>query len=232
MERARHYLELMWSDLPPEQAIASVLDVGAGDAYFAGLVAQKHDVPVLCVDTEYTGQTADTGDQRITLTTELPAGRHFDAVFALDVLEHVPEPHAFLSEIKSRMHPGSRLLVAVPAHPRLFTSHDTMLGHRVRYTRRALHAELEEHFRIIGHGSLFSSLLLPRAIQKGLEKAGRDRAPQGVGAWHGGPGVTRAVSAALRADARVGLVASRLGVPWTGLSLWALCSPDAVDAPR
>jgi hypothetical protein len=34
--------------------------------------------------------------------------------------------------------PGGRLVVSVPAHPRLWSRHDEVNGHRRRYTRRSL----------------------------------------------------------------------------------------------
>jgi hypothetical protein len=44
----------------------------------------------------------------------LPAGRTFDAVVMLDLLEHVTEPRGFLAAVRARLRPGGRLLLMVP----------------------------------------------------------------------------------------------------------------------
>jgi 2-polyprenyl-3-methyl-5-hydroxy-6-metoxy-1,4-benzoquinol methylase len=44
----------------------------------------------------------------------LPAGRRYDAIAMLDLLEHVPAPVPFLREVATRLKPGGRLLVMTP----------------------------------------------------------------------------------------------------------------------
>jgi 2-polyprenyl-3-methyl-5-hydroxy-6-metoxy-1,4-benzoquinol methylase len=44
----------------------------------------------------------------------LPAGRRYDAVAMLDLLEHVPAPVPFLREVAARLKPGGRLLIMTP----------------------------------------------------------------------------------------------------------------------
>jgi hypothetical protein len=39
--------------------------------------------------------------------------------------------------------PGGHLVVSVPAHPRLWSRHDEVNGHRRRYTRKTLRASAE-----------------------------------------------------------------------------------------
>lgn len=72
----------------------------------------------------------------------------FDAVLALDVLEHLDDDSAGLREAFRLVKPGGLLLITVPALPSLWGSQDLVSEHRRRYTRRSL-----EH--------LFSSAGLP-----------------------------------------------------------------------
>lgn len=62
-------------------------------------------------------------------------------VTALDLLEHVDD-RAALDEIARVLKPGGRLLASVPRWPGLWSAHDVALGHRRRYRRSELAAEL------------------------------------------------------------------------------------------
>src|SRR3954469_20652448 len=64
----------------------------------------------------------------------------FDLVTCLDVIEHTDDDVAALSDLRRVTRPGGRLVVSVPAHPRLWSRHDVVNGHRRRYTRRSLTA--------------------------------------------------------------------------------------------
>jgi SAM-dependent methyltransferase len=67
----------------------------------------------------------------------------FDLVTCLDVIEHTDDDVAALRELRRVARPGGRLVVSVPAHPRLWSQHDVMNGHRRRYVRRTLRAAAE-----------------------------------------------------------------------------------------
>jgi len=66
--------------------------------------------------------------------------RGFDAVLALDVLEHLDDDAAGLREAARLVAPGGMLLVTVPALPSLWGRQDVVSEHRRRYTRRTLEA--------------------------------------------------------------------------------------------
>jgi len=120
------------------------------------------------------------------------------------------------------------LVVSVPAHPRLFTSHDTALGHHRRYTRTSLHTLLEPHFTIDRAGSLFTSLLAPRTLSAGVERL---RPPTGTptidSAWNHGPTLTKLITSTLSLDARMGLATANHRWRPAGLSEWVVCRPKA-----
>jgi SAM-dependent methyltransferase len=67
----------------------------------------------------------------------------FDLVTCLDVIEHTDDDVVVLTELRRVTRPGGHLVVSVPAHPRLWSRHDEVNGHRRRYTRRTLHAAAE-----------------------------------------------------------------------------------------
>ena len=56
-----------------------------------------------------------------------------DVVLLNDVIEHVPDDHALLESVVSRMKPGANLIVTVPADMKLWSPHDVSMGHFRRY---------------------------------------------------------------------------------------------------
>src|SRR3954452_12768366 len=59
----------------------------------------------------------------------------FELVTCLDVIEHTDHDVTALAELARVTKPGGRLIVTVPAHPRLWSRHDDLNGHRRRYPR-------------------------------------------------------------------------------------------------
>jgi len=64
-----------------------------------------------------------------------------DLVVALDVIEHV-DPDLLLREARRLAAPNGMLLLAAPAAPALWSEMDLAAGHRCRYTKRQMEAEL------------------------------------------------------------------------------------------
>ena len=66
----------------------------------------------------------------------------FDTVVCLNVLEHVRDPLQSLRNVHTALAPGGRLVLYVPQGPRLYSTLDEALAHRVRYDREMLLGEL------------------------------------------------------------------------------------------
>jgi len=62
--------------------------------------------------------------------------RRYDLILMLDVLEHLPDPTAALRHASRLLRPAGSLLMTVPAFPGLWTSHDDLNRHYVRYTKQ------------------------------------------------------------------------------------------------
>lgn len=227
--RARHFRRLVAEafDAPP----MSVIDVGSGDGWFASQL--RADLApgstVVCWDAHYAA--ADLAEPLVdgmSRTVTAPAAPA-QLVLALDVLEHVDDDHRFVTEhLAPLVAPGGVLVASVPAHQSLFTTHDTALGHFRRYDAASLRALLEPSFDVVHEGSLFTSLLAPRAASALFERA---RPPQGAASidsqWRRGALVSRSIAAVLDADAALGRLLADRRHRLPGLSVWAVCRPKA-----
>jgi hypothetical protein len=193
---------------------------------------------VVCCDVSYSDEhiakfLADnkTG---INFTRKIPETK-FDILLLLDVLEHVANDRTFLTGIvNDRLVPGGLLIVSVPAHPCLFTRHDSLLGHYRRYKKKQLKNLLEEAGLVVEiSGGLFHSLLPVRAAQKlGELLRGRwtqpfqdlppDHADTPLANWQAHRWVTTALLGLLGFDNWISHRCARAQVTLPGLSLWAL----------
>jgi SAM-dependent methyltransferase len=80
------------------------------------------------------------------LVSSLPfVADSFDLVCTLDIVEHVDDDDAALSEIARVATPGAVLLLSAPLHPSRWTSFDDFVGHRRRYEPQELLAKLARH---------------------------------------------------------------------------------------
>jgi 2-polyprenyl-3-methyl-5-hydroxy-6-metoxy-1,4-benzoquinol methylase len=143
---SRDHHEAVWAALPEElepsdldlrlrfllgsvQAGEQVLDVGCGDGRFAAELL-RHGASVVAVDVaEEALRRARTRvpglDARLLGDGggwQLPDAA-FDVVWAGEVIEHVADTTAWLSEVRRVLRPGGRLLLTTPAHGLLVRLH-------------------------------------------------------------------------------------------------------------
>jgi SAM-dependent methyltransferase len=104
----------------------------------------------------------------------------YDAVFLLDVIEHIADDTAFLVAALRHLRPGGLVIVNVPASMLLFSDYDTAAGHLRRYTRASL-AKLFGHCGVEAQAVepwgmlMIPSLLARKALLRGAKVAGAIR---------------------------------------------------------
>ena len=219
-----------------------ILDIGCGDAFVAEQVSQRYPTArILAVDTELDEATRDRLSARLTgrqvslyrsLQEAASQPATADVVLLLDVIEHIADDVAFLSELRHcpLVTPQTLFLITVPAHQGSCSSHDEFLGHYRRYNNQLL----VEHLagpdttarRAATSFSQPCSFESFRRARKRLLK-GRARRAIGLAGWRGGPLATRVIQLMLQTDFACSRILRRLGIRLPGLSNYALCKTSA-----
>lgn len=202
-----------------------ILDIGSGDCWFSEQLLAKlpQGSHITCSDLNFTEDDIATASKPgINKVRDIPQ-QEFDIVIMLDVLEHIEDDSAFLQhDVAPRLKPESHLVISVPAHPNLFTTHDTFLGHYRRYTRNQLLNVSGKFFSNNQNGYLFISLALVRLLQR-LNTS--KTTESGVGNWKSGFIITSLITVALFFDALVSRLLQKIWVRIPGLTVWTICSP-------
>ncbi|HEY0311995.1 MAG TPA: class I SAM-dependent methyltransferase [Allosphingosinicella sp.] len=115
--------------------------------------------------------------------------RSYDLVALLDVLEHVEADREALISISERLRPNGRILLTVPAHPWMWSSHDVANHHKRRYTKKTLRAVVADAGLKLEELTYFNSVLFPVAAMArvasrlaGKEGSGDAMPPKAVNA--------------------------------------------------
>jgi SAM-dependent methyltransferase len=118
----------------------STADVGTGIGLFLskmeadGLASPERSVGI---DPAHQKPIMAIGSS-IPLVPNFPQDRKYDLVLMMDVLEHVENDVALLSNAADHTKTGGFVFITVPALPYLYSAHDRFLGHYRRYTLKSL----------------------------------------------------------------------------------------------
>jgi SAM-dependent methyltransferase len=169
----RDILELLLAELRLP-AGARLLDIGCGTGGSAPVLA-RHGEAIgldrelrsfrLSMDRPYRHRVVSGAET-------LPfADGSFEAVVALDVLEHLDDDLAAAREIRRVLKPGGAAVIFVPALDILWGQNDVMSHHRRRYTKKRLQAVLTAAGFRLSHLGYFNLLLfLPTLVVRLLDR--------------------------------------------------------------
>jgi len=200
----RHWLQQSGVLCPQSK----LLDCGAGTGAFAA--EMQRDVRCTAMDDHQ--ESLEILRQRLSQDaiiegncTEIPLGAEaFDAVTALDVLEHIADDARAAAELVRVLAPGGTLVVTVPAMMSLWSDWDVSLHHQRRYGKRSLMALFASLPVNIEHCSYINVIAMPlvwiarkaRALGLGGASRAEDRIPptflnQALHTAFVGPGCSR-----------------------------------------
>lgn len=215
----RHRNEVLLAALERFRPEGVLWDVGGGNGFVARALQDAGHETVLVEPGPVGAENARRlGVKRVVEGTlddaEVDEGS-LAAIGVFDVLEHMADDRAFLTDLHRRLRPGGRLYVTVPAYASLWSAEDVYAGHHRRYDRRSLGRALgETGFECEYLGHFFWILPLPIALLRVL--------PSRLGLRRGAPDAETAA----REHGADGAVAGRL------LSVALAWEPRAVAAGR
>lgn len=91
----------------------------------------------------------------------IPFRDEFDLIGAFDVLEHIEDDEAVLTQLFLACNAGGGLALTVPQHRWLWSRMDDFAHHKRRYTRSEMVQKLERAGFHVAYSTSFVSLLLP-----------------------------------------------------------------------
>lgn len=124
-----------------------ILDVGCGTGANLLMLSKYGDAEGVDVSEDALAFCRERGLDKVRLGAgeELPyEDGMFDLVTALDVVEHMDDDLAGLSEMQRVLHPGGRVLIFVPTFMFLWGLQDEVSNHRRRYRLPQLRRLLEQ----------------------------------------------------------------------------------------
>jgi SAM-dependent methyltransferase len=151
---------------------ASVLDIGGGEGLFMEKLSQFGSVhacdPLLSADieTEYGPVFAASVDR-----TDIFPDQRYDLTLLLDVIEHVEDDVALLSQARRVTKKGGIVFVTVPAYQSLWTAHDDVNHHYRRYNPEQLRTSLDRaSLDVEWIGALFGWPALVKLVMNNVGK--------------------------------------------------------------
>jgi 2-polyprenyl-3-methyl-5-hydroxy-6-metoxy-1,4-benzoquinol methylase len=132
-------LEILRREMP-EGGRNSILDVGCGDGLFFESLQEFGNVEGV---EPFADGVSPNNPHRNSIhigsfDAQFQPRKKYTLILMLDVLEHLDNPLEALQHAHSLLSPDGSILITVPAFSLLWTSHDRLNHHRIRYTLGSL----------------------------------------------------------------------------------------------
>jgi SAM-dependent methyltransferase len=165
-------------DLARPALVGPILELGAGHGTFTAAFADVADVHAVEPGAHASARLSKrfASDHRVTVSAgtvdDLPAVEAYGSAVMINVLEHIEDDVEALRSIRTRLVPGGRLAIWVPAFQVLYSDFDRKLGHYRRYRKRDLRAVVEragfvvDDLRYVNAPGFFSWLIITRFLKQ------------------------------------------------------------------
>jgi SAM-dependent methyltransferase len=154
-DRARGAAYAAWiTSISGPLGASRLLEVGCGSGALLDALTERHpQLPALGLDPACPAERRGENGRPVLRkgrVDDLPDDESFDVVVAVNVVEHTPDPRAFLAQIGGRLRPGGRMFLV---HPSAAPPNVELLffDHLTTFTPAALAAVLPEGLRIAEH---------------------------------------------------------------------------------
>lgn len=107
--------------------------------------------------------------------TQGVVGEEFDIIAAFDVIEHIENDVAAISNIYKMLRRGGSLIVTVPQHMFLWSKLDEIVKHKRRYSRREMVTKLQKNGFDISYCTSFLFVLFPLMLISRMFDKRRDQ---------------------------------------------------------
>ena len=147
---------------------ARLLEVGAGTGHNLPMLSAFGEVDALEIDPAARA-IAEKRLGKAVMSAPLPelAGvteRHYDLIGAFDVIEHIGDDEAAVAALATRLKPGGKLVLTVPAHQWMWSAHDVVNHHQRRYSKHTLKQLIDASPLTLQSLGYLNSLLFPVAV--------------------------------------------------------------------
>jgi SAM-dependent methyltransferase len=116
---------------------ATVVEFGAGKGEFIFRYINKADVKLIAIDSDES--FIKILSEKVKTFQSLDEIKEpVDAIYLIDVLEHIQEDGKILEAFYQKLVPGGRLFIYVPARRELYSEFDKSIGHFRRYNMNEL----------------------------------------------------------------------------------------------
>jgi len=138
------------------------LEITGSEVYLKGLIYAKKNQP----DVEFIQFDVTKGQ----------IGREFDMIVAFDVIEHIDEDMAALSNINRMLGDNGVAIISVPQHMFLWGPLDEIVKHKRRYSRSELKRKMQANGFKVRYTTSFVFFLFPLMLAARLSDKKRDSA--------------------------------------------------------
>lgn len=232
----RQILCRLVAEVLPPSSRATVVDVGCGTGANIAALADRYR----CVGIDTSAEAVELAQERFPrvefVTGRAPGDLGERAgqarLFLLtDVLEHVSDDYAMLSELLAAASPGCYFLVTVPADESLWSEHDESFGHYRRYDRARLEGVWVDLPVTTLMVSYFNTRLLPvvRMVRAWNRRRGHAAGRVGTDFWLPNPLANRLLTDTFSGESKrlLGALRGQKSGYQSGASLVALLRREA-----
>jgi SAM-dependent methyltransferase len=165
--RRKVLAELIRREVRPAPG-AQILEIGCGTGHNLAMLGEFGHVDGLELDDEARALSEKRLGRKV-MRSPLPElaevpDRHYDLIGAFDVIEHIDDDRAAIASIATKLKPGGKFVMAVPAHQWMWSAHDVVNHHKRRYSKRALRALIDGSPLRLNKIGYLNSLLFPIAV--------------------------------------------------------------------